>query len=81
MQQKDNNLEAMQLQMLQNCDKTSRDVIATIALIMYDLDTARVLLKHYSEELGAETCGWLQEMLDFEAKCALEDALAGDNVH
>lgn len=76
-----NSLQTMQLQLLQNCDKASRAVIAAIALVMYDCETAELLLKHYSEELGTETCAWLNEMLNFEQKCILEDAQAAQNVH
>jgi hypothetical protein len=76
-----NNLETLQLQMLQNCDKASRAVIASVALIMYDLETAALLLQHYRDELGTELCSYLQEMLDFEQKLLLEEAQAANKVH
>jgi hypothetical protein len=74
-------LENAQLQMLQSMDKRGREAIAAIALIMYDLDTAKLLLQHWREELGAKVCNWLQEMLDFEQKLLLEEAQALQQVH
>jgi hypothetical protein len=71
-----NNLEATQLEMLQNVNAESREMIATVVLIMYDTDSARLLLQHYSTELKPTTVHLLSQMLAFEAEQDAADAAA-----
>jgi hypothetical protein len=68
------NMAATQLQLLQATDKAGRELIAGVVLIMFDCDSARLLLQHFKEEMAPATASLLQEMLDFDAHIDAQEA-------